>query len=281
LLVAVFLIYRRRQKRRIEAARKEAPQFVDLDGDDDGDRQQGGGGSRHGRGGISQTYHVSPFTYQSAVPNSPGDPTGEVMEMHNDSTQHLIGTNRGVPGPSSMRTSNNLNSSAAGYPPLATFNHLSPSMSSADYPFRGSESDTLIPPSIGSQAGGNAGNAPNRDSTYVLRTRNNSADSRPPDQAQASALPHKGSLLREEQEREADYQASSRRLLQHADGGPLLRNATSDVEELPPTYGQWSSPLLSAQGHAQSTTSEPLVTSEVTAGASAAAPTQERRDSLW
>lgn len=68
LIIALYLVYRRRQKRKRELERKEQPQFIDLDEDvfDPVARRRTNFNSGNG---VRQSYSVSPFTYQDGGSN--------------------------------------------------------------------------------------------------------------------------------------------------------------------------------------------------------------------
>lgn len=69
LIIGLFLVYRRRQKRKREMERKEQPQFIDLDEDvfDPASRRRRS--NPNSGNGVRQSYSVSPFTYQDAGSN--------------------------------------------------------------------------------------------------------------------------------------------------------------------------------------------------------------------
>jgi hypothetical protein len=73
--LVAFLIYRRRQRAKRDEARKEQPQFIDLDGDEDGPGSSAALAARRGRnsGGVSQSYAPTPFTYDPAAAGSSPD----------------------------------------------------------------------------------------------------------------------------------------------------------------------------------------------------------------
>ena len=274
LMVAAFLIYRRRQKRKVEAARKEEAHFVDLDGDED----QGSNGAAHraGRRGVSQTYHVSPFTYQATSPHSPEQATSEVLEMNHDSTQNLIYPNDASPRPGSTNTAFSYSDGSWNprYPPAASSNQLMPSPLPLSPNQQRSETDYLS--SVHSQASQHNASRSTHSGAYVLRTRNDSTATNP--NGEAPPLPRKRPLYGDGPDT-AELSASSRRLLQHADAGPAEAHPSTEVEELPPTYGQWTTRQDEAQQPEQQTVTQqgaPALTSEVTRAEARPSP-----DGLW
>lgn len=242
LLIGLYIIYRRRQKRKLEAERKEQPQFIDLDDDDNADPLpmplRSGRDSRH------QSYQVSPFTYEPA-PQAASEEgiRNEVMHYHDQSS-----------GPSTRYPP----STHGGASPFLTPPHLSSSMPfhSQEAPRPGSavagtESELVSLYSGGpegrhrtaSNASGSApgGHNPNQSFSsgrYVLRTRNTTTDDSNQDSREAPALPRKTELYPGASD-DHDGSLAAARLMQHTDGGPL-------TEELPPSYGNWNRPSASA-----------------------------------
>lgn len=85
------------------------------------------------------------------------------------------------------------------------------------------------------------GGAPSTSAeSYQLRTRNGNESI---NRAEAPPLPRKGLLAHGDEYGTMGSDGTDRRVLQHADAGPLELNAGTqeeEVDELPPQYGGWS-----------------------------------------
>lgn len=152
LLVGAYIIYRRRQRRKAELERKEQPQFIDLDDDDDVHRGAPAGAMANmdgslgsGRGGRTGSFAVSPFTYQAAPHESPTGLSNEVMMLHNGSNFSPHGTNAGAGDAAGDGRNNTYDSDSPGlrYPPAAGIGQ------------QYSQSNPLLaPPGTGTSSGG-------------------------------------------------------------------------------------------------------------------------------
>lgn len=217
--LVAWLIVRRRKRAKRDAARKEEPTFVDLDGDEDG--QDGAAAMaaarrRRASGGVSQTYQVSPFTYTSAPQSSSpdlGNGPAYADEPFSNGSSTRPGSMAGFPPGSPVQTSSNLR-----YPPRPqSSSGYTDARSGAGYT-QGSEADFA---SAGSHAFGPGSVA---GGSYRLSARNGEATAAPP----VPALPTKGPLPGEEA-----AAGSSQRFVQHSDAGPVQSVAVEDqVEEV-------------------------------------------------
>ncbi|CEH14474.1 hypothetical protein CBOM_02318 [Ceraceosorus bombacis] len=228
-LVAFFL-YRRRQKAKREEARKEQPQFVDLDGDEDGQLSPAALAARRGRhdAGVSQSYAVSPFTYQSTAQHSPG--LGGEHDLYRDEPLSAPGR------PQSVASNALRGHSGAGlrYPPS------SPGpLSSSGYTDAG-RTGGISSTVGGSEYGGDFASATSHGpgsvaagDSYRLSARNLAE----PGTGDVPPLPRKGALP------EDTNAPSSSRFVQHQDAGPAPVPDSDEedaMEELPPSYGGWA-----------------------------------------
>ncbi|PWN53848.1 hypothetical protein IE53DRAFT_96302 [Violaceomyces palustris] len=285
-----FLLYRRRQKKAKEDARKDDAHFVDLDGDEDENGAAGAAALTVGRGrrpdgGVPQSYSVSPFTYQPAPTHESPEFRNEggpftSHEMTNVSTgrpgsfagQSSIHAGVAMPSSSHSRVSSGYASplqhnpswsyqghSVVGHqlpqPPLpvnaAAFHGRQSSVSSAGvaYRLRATNQDEIDPAeetgggSTGSGSSSMFGNYnsnsndfANVDPAYLGANANAQAA-----RADAGPLPRKGALPGDEETRPTAN--PNRRVVMHADGGPLPQPESDDeeaVDELPPQYGGWN-----------------------------------------
>ncbi|PWN35157.1 uncharacterized protein FA14DRAFT_38160 [Meira miltonrushii] len=100
LIIGLFLVYRRRQKRKREMERKEQPQFIDLDEDvfDPASRRRRS--NPNSGNGVRQSYSVSPFTYQDAGSN---DGMALMVAGEGNGTLNSIGAPTSDYGASTLR----------------------------------------------------------------------------------------------------------------------------------------------------------------------------------
>lgn len=253
LLVALFLLYRRRQKRRREAARKEEPQFVDLDGDDDAEGLQPPRRRRQSQG-ISQSYNVSPFTYEQAASHSPEPQEGERGPSNSYYYDQPSAASGGFAPYSSYSRPGSISQSAydgrqqdmppvspgSGYPPAPASLH--PSMNAPNTAYTATSNGGGSTHGVGSEPSefgaypSGPGSVSNQGS-YRLRTRNETAAGSTSG-TEAGPLPQKGQLSEE-----LAHDSAHRPYMMHADAGPVPQTGRighDDVEELPPNYGEWT-----------------------------------------
>lgn len=105
LIIALYLVYRRRQKRKRELERKEQPQFIDLDEDvfDPSSRRRSN--PRGGRNGVRQTYSVSPFTFQDTGADRDHDGMALMVAGEGGGTLNSVGTTTSDYNASALRHS--------------------------------------------------------------------------------------------------------------------------------------------------------------------------------
>ncbi|EPQ29593.1 uncharacterized protein PFL1_02812 [Pseudozyma flocculosa PF-1] len=275
-----FLLYKRRQKRRKEDARKEEVHFVDLDGDEDaasGSEGPGAAARRRSRivqsnreSGIQQTYSVSPFTYQPSAPDvQPGHELADRTSRHSSYGGAAAMGASGTATPSSpMQPADgaqyNDMLAAAGMARVPSSNHSGAGGRPTSSHSFGSNHGLLSSPTASSPqlvspvapfafADRHRSNSHGSTGAYRLRTTN---DDLPPAHdgeglamghasgsasRQAGPLPNKAPLPGDEETRQSQ---NARRVLMHSDGGPLPQPESDDddaVEELPPQYGGWTS----------------------------------------
>lgn len=260
LLVAFFLLYRRRQKRKRDAARKEEPQFVDLDGDDDEAGALGilpASRRRRQNQGVSQSYNVSPFTYEQAAQHSPEPHEGGPSSYYDMPATGFAPYSLSRPGSIAASASEGRQQGAVSpgstYPPgPASFHpHAGvPSMGPGSTSYLGSNgigsdpSDAgmeIMPANSASTHPSGPGSVSNQGA-YRLRTRNEAGAAST--SAEAGPLPQKGQLAED-----LAHDDAHRRYMMHADAGPVPQpgaHGHGDVEELPPNYGEWSGQASSA-----------------------------------
>ncbi|KDN53493.1 hypothetical protein K437DRAFT_96 [Tilletiaria anomala UBC 951] len=275
-LGVAYFLWKRRQRKLRDAARKEEDHFVDLDGDEDMVEAPGGGGllraTRRQSAGVRQSYGVSPFPYDpqhsqsntnTAEASAPGSPDGTAATLLRPTSQHTHSTQFAAFAGAAM---------GAGVGAAAGTSAASASLA-------GRSASPPLPPRSPFQGGAAALHSrTNSQSSAALRgpLRAINADTGTDMIAaaeavagtwgasgtEAPALPQKLPLPGDESDQDGLPVAGSSRLVQHRDAGPVPAPAlqppeAEQVEELPPQYGGWvarqgSMPRPEGQGQSES-----------------------------
>ena len=256
-LLGAFWLYKRRQRKLRDAARKEEDHFVDLDGDEDVVEDGNGGLMRGNRrhAAARQSYNISPFPY-SAVATAAGAGTSNL-------SQEPIQPAASPSQPFSNSAASNRSNSIQTHPRSADWHSQSTQYAPhAALPAgAGIPVPSSPPPSSVRLAGpSNTAGAPFQGAALSSHSRTNSQGSfgmRGPMRVlnadgdgaaggqQAGPLPQKTPLLPgDERDEHLARSDSTPRLIQHADAGPIPAPvpaaAEEAVEELPPQYGGWA-----------------------------------------
>lgn len=255
-IIAGYLVYRKREKRKRELERKEQPQFIDLD-DDELDST----GRR--RVGVQQSYSVSPFTYQPAPLASPQH-AAEAMPYHDRDLMPAAAFSQNSLRPMSTTTSefnasirdSHHNDGAAGM-----YGDYTQSTGGVRYPPASPAATPFLPPPstwhpsqaqqtrptygmgragsgdfhnvyssdhLASGSGGTSSSGPFGASAAVTGEFDN-VDTSSPGASETARWPPRSMLDSETEE----HVRSPGRWVQHEDAGPI-------VDEVPPSYASWA-----------------------------------------
>ncbi|PWZ00852.1 hypothetical protein BCV70DRAFT_230921 [Testicularia cyperi] len=256
-----FLLFRKRQKAKREQARREEDRFVDLDEDfvdsDNADSRRPG---QHGAG-VSQSYGVSPFVYEATGSDDGAQhPHQSVEMMSRTSGTHSWGGD-GMPLSQQLSQSPHSPLTNPSYGELLTAAGIgmarSPSDSQSGAGANSNQShgsqQAMLPPHDPLAApqpvfrGVDSRRA--SSGSGILRLANTddaemAAAAELGSSQEAGPLPSKQQMQANQGGSGSRGPGSSRRVVVHADGGPLPQPTSDDedeehLDELPPQYGGW------------------------------------------